>query len=131
MAGLSNLLINIWHKVIGLFGLGSKTVVSTAIYSAEHEPPRRKIEKEPLLAFKDGFLVLVVEHKFDDIPSWVEWDQERQIVTVMQTNGRMEEARIEIKEEHYDFLKTARKLLLVSNDNEEQIVHYLPFMPRT
>jgi len=100
----------------------------------EHEPRRGRISTEPLIAMNDGYLVVVVNHVFEDMPSWVEWDAERHVLTIMQMGGQMDEAHVDIKPEEYESLKRMRKLLLVSNDNKdnksEKIVHYVAFLAR-
>ena len=100
------------------------------ISQMEPDPPRRKIVQEPFFALKDGFLVVVVDHSFDDVPSWVEWDAARKVLSIAQMNGQIDEAHAEIAPNHYETLQNSRKLLLVSNDNKEKIVHFLPFLAR-
>lgn len=118
------------HKL----GLGSpnepETDDSPVYVEDQTEPKRGKIDQEPVLGNKDGYLVMVVQHTFANIPSWVEWDKERKIVTITQMNGDMDEAALDLKEEHIDKLKDVQKLLLVSNDNEEKIMHYVQFLAR-
>ena len=86
------------------------------------------------MAVKDGHLVIVIDHVFEDIPSWIEWDAEREMLTITQMGGQMDETHVHIEQDAYESLRRMRKLLLISNDNaqktEEKIVHYIAFLPR-
>lgn len=117
-----------------ILGLGSKkepVIVEKKVYVEDQtEPKRNKIWQEPVLGFKDGYLVMVVQYKFDNIPSWVEWDGDRKIVTITQMNGDIDEADLELKAEHLERLQDVQKMLLVSNDNDEKIMHYVQFLAR-
>lgn len=93
-------------------------------------PHQGIIAEEPVLAFEDGFLVMIVNHRFPNIPSWVEWDSERQVIAITQMNGDMDEAKISLKEEYYEQLAKENKILLVSNDNDQATVHFVSFIAR-
>lgn len=131
MSKLIKILTNILHKLrlCDECASGVREVAPDAV-EAQTEPKRCVIEKEPLLALKDGHLVLVVEHSFSNVPSWVEWDGESRVMTIAQMNGDLDEAKIEIKKEFLEQLKAAKKVLLVSNDNEERIMQCIPFFAR-
>ncbi|MFK7839592.1 MAG: hypothetical protein AB8B83_04620 [Bdellovibrionales bacterium] len=98
------------------------------------EPKIGKIGHEPLLALENGNLIMVVDHYFENIPSWVEWDSERKVITITHMNGDHDEAAIDLKEEYYESLKMAQKLLLVSNENasndNERIMQTVSFLSR-
>ena len=98
------------------------------------DPKVGKIDHEPLLALEEGKLVMVVDHYFENMPSWVEWDSERKVITITQMNGDLDEAAIDLKEEYFESLKMAQKLLLVSNENasndNERIMHTVSFLSR-
>ena len=128
MAGFIDFLRNLLQKL----GIGSSGKARETAVSENYDEALKVgiISQEPLLAFKDGYLVIIVDHTFDDVPSWVEWDQERQTISITQMDGHTDEAKVNIKAEHVQTLEQARKLLLVSNDNEEKIVHYVPFLTR-
>ena len=128
MKSIIDFLTNILHK-IGLWS-PDEPVDSPSVQEPEPEPHRGKITTEPLLAMEDGYLVLVVDHTFADVPSWVEWDPDRQMASIAQMDGGVDELRMAIKREYLETLLAARKLLLVSNDNEEKIMHYVPFLAR-
>ena len=100
------------------------------VYEEFTQPKLNKIEKEPVLAQKDGHLVMVVDAQFNNVPSWVEWDGERSVVTITHMNGDIDEAPLEVKDEYITSLNENRKILLVSNDNEEKIMHYVQFLSR-
>jgi len=94
------------------------------------EPQKGKIKKEPLLAVEDGKLVMVVDHEFDDIPSWVEWDPDAQMVSIALMGGKTDEVRTVIKRDYLETLLAALKLLLVSGSENGKVMHYVPFLVR-
>ena len=130
MGRFSNFLINIWHNFKGWFSTDNADY-SPVIYPSQTEPRRGVITKEPALGYEDGFLVMVLDHSFESIPSWVEWDAERKIFSIMQMAGEVDEVKVQIAPEHLKTLEVARKLLLVSNDNDNRIVHFVPYLART
>ena len=130
MGRFIDFLINIWHNIRGCFS-PKKTDHSPVIYPSQTEPRRGFITKEPALGYEDGFLVMVLDHSFESIPSWVEWDAERKVFSIMQMAGEVDEVKAQIAPEHLQMLKMARKLLLVSNDNDNRIVHFVPYLART
>ncbi|MAE52413.1 MAG: hypothetical protein CMH27_11440 [Micavibrio sp.] len=129
MTGLMNFLRNILYKL----GVGSPPAEDTAIPSQvpERTQPRMgKIDQEVVFAMRDGYMVLMVDHQFDGVPSWIEWDNDRKTVSFTQMGGDMDEMNADIKVEYIDALMDAKKVLLVSNDNEKKIVHFVPFIAR-
>lgn len=124
----------IFNHLMHILGLRSKKepepVIEKVYVEEQTEPKRNKIDQEPILGFKDSYLVMVVQHRFENIPSWVEWDSDRKTVTITQMNGDIDEAKLDLKTEHLERLKNVQKLLLVSNDNEEKIMHYVQFLAR-
>ncbi len=138
MANIISFLTNLLHKI----GLGPRLTQEEfdALPKVEKpgiEPRKGKIDQEPLLAYEEGHLVMVIDHVFDGVPSWVEWDAQRQVVSVVHVAGDIDEAEVKVKSEHVEILKQAQKLLLVSNvnepgnDNKEKIMHYVSFLSRT
>ncbi len=100
------------------------------VYEEFTQPKFNRIQNEPIIALKDDHLVLVFDHQFDNIPSWVEWDKERSIVTISHMNGDTDEAPLEIKDDFIPNMQGDKKILLVSNDNDEKIMHYVQFLSR-
>lgn len=129
MSVFTDFLTNIRHKLLRWLGL-DVSEQTPVVFVPSAEPGLGVILREPLVGLKDGHLIVVVDHIFADVPSWVEWDQDRKTMSIMQMGGRVEEVRIDINPEHYEVLQLARKLLLVSNDNKERIVHYVQFIAR-
>ncbi|GJL86029.1 MAG: hypothetical protein DHS20C02_18040 [Micavibrio sp.] len=121
-------LTNLLHKIRG------RSDADFLLLDRPLEPQKGKIRKEPLLAKSDGQLVMVVDHMFDDIPGWVEWNPDTQMVSITQMGGRVDEVRTAISRQYVETLLTARKLLLVSNvsnvSNKEdgKIMHFVPFL---
>jgi hypothetical protein len=123
---------NFIHKLRDIL-FGQEPVAPVPVSRPQPDARRGRIEKEPMLALKDGKLVVVVDYMFEDVPSWIEWDQEREILSITQMGGQMDEMKVAIRKDHYDVLEQTRKVLLVSNDNkgnDEKIVHYLSLLTR-
>jgi len=135
MPKIIKILIDFLHKIGLSFGANSEQSAQPSPVEPQTDPKRGIIPTEPLLALEGGKLVMVVEHHFENVPSWVEWDKERQIVTITQMNGDLDEAKLDIKDEYTEHMEVARNLLLVSldvsNDNEERIMHSVPILART
>lgn len=128
--GIINFLRKILY-ILGIPGNSARPAESARLQvEIQTEPKRGIIVREPLLAIKDGFLVVVVDHRFANVPSWVEWDAERGVLSIAQMNGDLDEARLRLKDEHKKTLAKEHKLLLVSNKDGESIVHFVPFLAR-
>lgn len=117
-----------------IFGIKDPVVdeapVSEPVYEEYTQPTYNKIETEPVLAIQNDHLVMVLEHEFKNMPSWVEWDNGRQTVTIAHMNGDIDEAPLALKEEHIALLGEKQKILLVSNDNTTKIMQALKFIAR-
>jgi len=100
------------------------------VYEEYTQPKFNKIDVEPVLALKNDHLVMVMEYEFKNMPSWVEWDNDRQVVTIAHMNGDVDEAPLELDEEHITMLGEQKKVLLVSNDNTKKIMHAVKFIAR-
>lgn len=98
----------------------------------EQQPDFRvgKIDTEAIFAIKDGYLVVILDHLFEDVPSWMEWDAERRVVSITHLGGNMDEVEADIKDEHVYALIDAKRVLLASNSNDKKIVHFVPFIAR-
>lgn len=98
----------------------------------EPEPEARvqKVDAEAIFAIKDGYLVVILDHQFNDVPSWMEWDAERKIASITHLGGNTDEVEADIKDEHVYALIDAKRVLLASNSNDKKIVHFVPFIAR-
>lgn len=94
------------------------------------QPRLGKIDREVIFAEKGGYVVLMVDHQFDGVPSWIEWDHARKTVSFTQMGGDVDEMNADIRVEFLDALMDTKKVLLVSNDNTKKIVHFVPFIAR-
>lgn len=138
MSGFSNFFTNILYK-LGLRApapaLSGTEQGGGAEPEADSKPKVRIIRTEPYLGKEGEHLVLVLDHSFENVPSWVEWDPERKIAAIAQMNGDLDEVRLVIGAQYIEQLRSEKKLLLVSNDtasndNRAKIIHYVPFLPR-
>ena len=124
-----NFLRNLLYKI----GIGSppeEPRKEAPAYVSQPKARFGKIDGEAIFAMKDGYLVVILDHQFDDVPSWIEWDAERKIVSITHLGGDMDEVSADIKEEHVDALIDAKRVLLASNQNDKKIVHFVPFLAR-
>ena len=129
MTGIMNFLRNLLYK----FGIGSPPEEPRNEAPASHyqpEPRFGKIDGEAIFATKDGYLVVVLDHQFSDVPSWMEWDAERKIVSITHLGGDMDEVHADIKDEYVYALIDAKRVLLASNQNDKKVVHFVPFLTR-
>lgn len=88
------------------------------------------IKARPHIAVKDGHLVMIVEHLFEDMPAWVEWDEKKQVLRISQMGGQVDIVKAKISPEHCAEIKGRRKMLLVTNFRGEKIIHFVPFIIR-
>lgn len=108
----------------------AKVIPSPEVRPLTREPQLERIEQEAVFGMRDGYLVISLEHHFTDIPNWVEWDAGRKMVSIAQAGGDMAEVYADIKDEYVDALMDMGRVLLVSNDNDKRIVHFVPFLAR-
>ena len=110
-----------------------KVMESQSDQNYPHER-RNQIFGEPFLAIEEGELVMMVDHVFHNIPSWVEWDAKRSILRVAEMNGTINDARVNLKGEYLKELEQRRKILMISNQrgksDDDKIMHYVPFLSR-
>ena len=130
MAGLISFLKNIIYKLIGLDVRSDQASAGISAVEDTSIPRCGTIEKEPIIGFEDGSLVMVVDHHFPNVPSWIEWDEARGVISITQMNGDMDEARVVLKKEHFDKLAAEKKMLLISNDNNVATVNFINFIAR-
>ncbi len=124
----------ILNGLLYLLGLRQKPqdhYVSVDQSGTENEPLRLKIDRQAVFAWQEGHLVVIIDHQFNNIPSWAEWDASREVLSVTHMNGAMVEAPASLQAAHIGIVMAARKLLLVSNDQGEKIMHFLPFLGRS
>lgn len=127
-------IIELLRKMLYKLGLGTSPESedeTVPVQIPERTQPRSgRIDREVVFALKDGYMVLMVDHQFDGVPSWIEWDQSRKTVSFAQMGGDMDEMNADIRAEYVDALMDTKKVLLVSNDNTKKIVHFVPFIAR-
>lgn len=130
MRSIINFLRNLFYKSEGEAFFEEQVANPETVRQQTKEPQHTRIESEAVFGMKDGYLVVMIDHKFQDIPSWVEWDASTKMVNIAHQSGDTDEVHADIKPEHIDALVDMKKVLLVSNDNDKKIVHYLPFLAR-
>lgn len=120
-------------KILGLNKekVQEQTLPEPAFTHEEFTQPKfHRFDQEPVLALKDEKLVMIIEHQFQSVPSWVEWDQDRNTITIAHVNGDTDEAPLELKQEYISQLGEQHKILLISNDNDQKIMHTVRFVMR-
>lgn len=130
MQSIIKLLRNLIYKYFGGSAPKEQAVSAPEVREQTKAPQINKIETEAVFGMKDDYLVVMIDHEFQDIPNWVEWDAVRKMVNITHQGGDMDEVFADIKEEHIDALVDAKRILLVSNDNTKKRVHFLPFLAR-
>jgi hypothetical protein len=96
----------------------------------ERAVERHIISREPVVAIHKDKLVLIVEAQLNAVPSWVEWDRDTRTIIIAQMNGDTYEGRAELTESFQNKMKDMNKVLVISNDNPERLMHHLPFIAR-
>ncbi len=76
-----------------------------------------------LVLQKDGRTVLVVDHEFEDIPEWVEWDISRNTIGIVQMGGAVAELKSVIPPEKVDMFRNAKNLNLAVRFDGKHVVH--------
>lgn len=130
MGRLIDLLTKLLYKLKGGTSLPETKVSMPAQLPEKTQPRFGRIDQQVVFAQKDGYMVLIVDHQFDGLPSWIEWDAATKTVSFTQMGGDMDEMNADIKAEFVDVLMDTKKVLLVSNDNTKKIVHFVPFIAR-
>lgn len=81
------------------------------------------IDVDVLMLKKDQQLVMVVDHEFLDIPSWVEWDKSRESVGIAQASGAVAEIKNAIPDKFKAELSGVNSLLLLTKFNGVKVAH--------
>ncbi len=76
-----------------------------------------------LVMQKDGRTVLVVDHEFEDVPEWVEWDISRNTIGIVQMGGAVAELKSVIPPEKVDMFRNAKNLNLAVRFDGKHVVH--------
>lgn len=76
-----------------------------------------------LVMQKDDRITMVVDHEFEDIPEWVEWDVSRNVIGIVQMGGAIAELKNVIPSEKLDIFRNAKNLALAVRFEGKNIVH--------
>lgn len=87
------------------------------------ESARKIIQTDALFVKEKDKLALVVDHEFDDVPSWLEWDVKDKKLSIMQMGGDIAQLNTIMSKEDADEFKDFKSLYLVSNTGKEKIRH--------
>ena len=95
----------------------------------EDGPKHQTVDKAGVL-FEHGEAVLAIEEKLIGIPNMVEWDVNRNIMVIILMDGSTVNVKSPVPQDQADKFKTAHRIRLATlwNDNNEYIVHHVPFM---
>jgi hypothetical protein len=99
-----------------LYRCGWKKTEEPSLPAQTQESPLEKPmigTNGPLLADmlvmkKDGRVTIVVDHEFEDIPEWVEWDISRNTIGIVQMGGAVAELKSVIPPEKVGMFRNAR-----------------------
>lgn len=78
---------------------------------------------EMLVMQKEGRLTMVVDHEFEDIPEYVEWDVSRNIIGIVQMGGAVAELKSVLPAEKVDMFRNAKNLALAIRFEGKHVVH--------
>jgi len=76
-----------------------------------------------LVMRRDDRIVLVVDHDFEDIPEWVEWDVSRNTIGIAQMGGAVAELKSTIPPEKAELFRSAKNIALAVRFEGKNIVH--------
>jgi len=104
-----------------------KPHVPTSMSNSEPEKPligtNGPIVADMLVMKRDDRIVLVVDHEFQDIPEWVEWDVSRNTIGIVQMGGAVAELNSVIPPEKVDMFRNAKNLALAIRFDGRDVVH--------
>ena len=105
--------------------------IDEGVYDEEiGESARRTINADALFVKENNKLALVVDHEFDDVPSWVEWDLRQQKLRVMEMGGDIVELNTLIEKKDAEDFRGFKSLYLVTNHGEQKIRHTVSLITR-
>lgn len=87
-----------------------------------------RLSSDVVLLIQNGHVVLVVDHEFDDIPSFIEWDRTRKSLGVAQMSGAVAEVKANLPPEMNGPLSSSRTILLMTRFNGNKVAHQLNLM---
>ncbi len=94
------------------------------------EPASNRVNA-PALFLKSGIdLALVIDHRFHDVPCWVEWSMSDQTLCVVMMGGDVDLLKAKVARTEKDFFKAKNRVLLVSNDHKGKIMHHISLIVR-
>lgn len=97
---------------------------------ASPPPPRLVTDAHALLVHLDGHVALVVDHEFEDVPSWIEWDIGRKRISIAQMGGTVTELDTALDKKEMEEYREKKKIHLVARYGGEKIVHSLALIIR-
>lgn len=87
-----------------------------------------RLSADVVLLIQNGHVVLVVDHEFTDIPSFIEWDRSRKSLGVAQMGGAVAEVKANLPAEMNGPLNESRTILLMTRFNGAKVAHKLNLM---
>ena len=87
-----------------------------------------RLSADTVLMIQNGHVVLVVDHDFLDIPSFVEWDKSRKSLGIAQMGGAVAEVKANLPREMNEPLSATRTIMLMTRYNGNDVAHKLNLM---
>ncbi len=87
-----------------------------------------RLTADTVLMVQNGHVVLVVDHDFLDIPSFVEWDRSRKSLGIAQLGGAVAEVKANLPREMHEPLSGTRTIMLMTRYNGADVAHKLNLM---
>lgn len=89
-----------------------------------------KLDAPTLLLNEGNQAVLIIEHDFRDIPSWVEWDRKDRTLSLALMGGGLLELPLSPEALENALIDRIRRLLLVTGNTTEKISHFVAIITR-
>jgi len=106
------------------------TETATDALTFELEGTTGFLDVPTLLLVENNQVVLIVDHEFKDIPSWVEWDRTWQKLSIVQMGGALAELALGPEILREAEIDKVRRLLLVTGPTENRLSHFVSIIIR-
>ncbi|MCB9990569.1 MAG: hypothetical protein H6867_04200 [Rhodospirillales bacterium] len=122
------------RALLQCFGLCRTTADEGDTQAAPEKPvyagPQIITNADAVFLHHNDNIALVVDHEFEDVPSWIEWDEGQGKIIVAQMGGTITEIETKIPAKELEEYKEQKRLYLIANYGGEKIIHHLSFIVR-
>ena len=115
---------------LGLYNQKPKTQTVTEEYETSPEGTHGTLDSGAAFIIEDDKAVLTIEHDFEDVPSWIEWDKDKNEISIVQMGGAVATIDIHLPFANDNTLKSIKRIAFVSGTGPKKMLHYLTFISR-